>query len=593
MHNRVVTSSQELNPNFFLEEAMEENEGGGSGDGHWDEVISALADDGFLVEEDDDDCGDLHNNMNVGENFLQSVRKNEEEEKAVELRQKTGNAAATAAIVASGISSGVDGSRDMAVRGNEMGESGKTADIANNASSNIENREIIQRPTAASANVLGNARNVGSSGNGSMVSGNATGSMGSIGALGGGDGSGGTILIVVNLLWWTTDAEVELELSRYGAVKEVVFYDEIASGKSNGYCRAEFCEPAAAMACREGMDGHHFNGRACVVRFSSPPSLKSMEEARMNRISLCYCLTQTTSVNQINRSNATVGNFQDGGHLGRAGPQMMGVDGVVGRGELISNAGDGLGQGIGAASSSIHPQTIMGHGFHPSFGGPMGNAGGGLRQGIGAASSSNHPQTMMGQGFHPGLGGPMGNGGGGLRHGIDAASSLIHPQPMMGQGFYSAFREPVRRIGGYGGFSGGQIVPFPPRLSPFRPAHFMRGMPMNSIRMMPRAGMEGPNMVRWTGYEHGYWAGESSNAAESDNQYGEESRDRGPGPSNRENDRPDSSSIDDREPSGRDHDWQEGRSQDDRDVGSSRGHDPERPHRDDNADRHRHRDRNK
>ncbi|XP_027768291.1 uncharacterized protein LOC107002106 [Solanum pennellii] len=203
---------------------MEENEGGGLGDGHWNEVISALADDGFLVEEDDDDdCGDLHNNMNVGENFLQSVRKNEEEEKAVELRQKTGNAAATAAIVASGISSGVDGSRDMAVRGNEMGERdwepaarlessvaggimiecsdplGKMADLANNASSNIENREIIQRPTAASANALGNARNVGSSGNGNMVSGNATGSMGSIGALGGGDGSGGTILIVVKI----------------------------------------------------------------------------------------------------------------------------------------------------------------------------------------------------------------------------------------------------------------------------------------------------------------------------------------------------------------------------------------------------------
>ncbi|KAL3355692.1 hypothetical protein AABB24_016727 [Solanum stoloniferum] len=630
---------------------MEENEGGGLGDGHRNEAIPAVADDGFLVEieeeeEDDDDCGDLYNNINVGENFLQSVRKNEEEEKAVELRQETGNAAVTAAIVASRISSGVDGSRDMAVRGNEMRDrdlapaarletsvaggikiecsdpSGKMDDLAKNASSNIVNREIIQRPTAASANVLGNARNVGNSGNGNMVrrgmvSGNAMGSMGSSSALGGGDGSGGTILFVGNLHWWTTDAQVELELSRYGTVEDVKFFDEIASGKSNGYCWAEFSKPAAAMACREGMDGHYFNGRACVVRFASPSSLKSLEEGRTNRINLYYSLSQTASVNRINRYNATVGNFQDGGNLGRAGPQMMGVrgplgpkrnrvDGVVGR-ELMGNAGGGLEQGIGAASTSNHPQTMMGQGFHPGFGGPMGNAGGGLRQGIGAASSSNHPQTMMGQGFHPGFGGPMGNAGGGLRQGIGAASSLIHPQTMMGQGFYSAFRGPMGRIGGYGGFSGGLTLPFSGRLTPFPPAHFRRGMPMNSIGMMPRAGMEGPNMGRWTGDEHGYRAGESSNVAESDYQYGEESRDRGTWPSNRENDRPDSSDrryIDNREPSGRDDDWQERRRQDDRDVESSRGrdHDPARHqdrehkrghHRDDNADRHRHRDREK
>ncbi|KAL3355696.1 hypothetical protein AABB24_016727 [Solanum stoloniferum] len=666
---------------------MEENEGGGLGDGHRNEAIPAVADDGFLVEieeeeEDDDDCGDLYNNINVGENFLQSVRKNEEEEKAVELRQETGNAAVTAAIVASRISSGVDGSRDMAVRGNEMRDrdlapaarletsvaggikiecsdpSGKMDDLAKNASSNIVNREIIQRPTAASANVLGNARNVGNSGNGNMVrrgmvSGNAMGSMGSSSALGGGDGSGGTILFVGNLHWWTTDAQVELELSRYGTVEDVKFFDEIASGKSNGYCWAEFSKPAAAMACREGMDGHYFNGRACVVRFASPSSLKSLEEGRTNRINLYYSLSQTASVNRINRYNATVGNFQDGGNLGRAGPQMMGVrgplgpkrnrvDGVVGRelmgnagggleqgigaastsnhpqtmmgqgfhpgfGGPMGNAGGGLRQGIGAASSSNHPQTMMGQGFHPGFGGPMGNAGGGLRQGIGVASSSNHPQTMMGQGFHPGFGGPMGNAGGGLRQGIGAASSLIHPQTMMGQGFYSAFRGPMGRIGGYGGFSGGLTLPFSGRLTPFPPAHFRRGMPMNSIGMMPRAGMEGPNMGRWTGDEHGYRAGESSNVAESDYQYGEESRDRGTWPSNRENDRPDSSDrryIDNREPSGRDDDWQERRRQDDRDVESSRGrdHDPARHqdrehkrghHRDDNADRHRHRDREK
>ncbi|KAL3325466.1 hypothetical protein AABB24_036613 [Solanum stoloniferum] len=576
---------------------MEENEGGGLGDGHRNEAIPAVADDGFLVEieeEEDDDYGDLYNNINIGENFLQSVRKNEEEEKAVELHQETGNAAVTAAIVASRISSGVDGSRDMAVRGNEMRDrdlvpaarletsvaggikiecsdpSGKMADLAKNASSNIVNREIIQRPTAASANVLGNASNVVNSGNDNMVRqgrvrGNATGSMGSFEASG-----GGTILFVGELHWWTTDAQVELELSKYGTVVDVKFFDEITSGKSNGYCRAGFSEPAAAMACRVGMDGHVFNGRACVVRFASPSSLKSLEEGRMNRINLYYGLSQTASVNRINRYNATVGGPQMMGDRGPLGPKRNRVDGVVGR-EVT------------------------------------GNAGSGLRQGIGAASSSNHPQIMMGQGFHPGFGWPMGNTGGGLRQGIGAASSLIHPQTMMGHGFGLAFRGPMGRMGGYGGFSGGLTLPFSGRLSPIPPAHFRRGMPMNSIGMMPRAGMEGPNMVRWTGDEHGYRAGESSYVAESDYWYGEEGHDSGAWPSNRENDRPDSSDrryIDDREPSGRDHDWQERRRQDDRDVGSSRGrdHDPERHqdrehkrghHRDDNADRHRHRDREK
>ncbi|KAL0399124.1 UNVERIFIED_CONTAM: hypothetical protein Sradi_2255700 [Sesamum radiatum] len=64
---------------------MDQNEaGGGGGYGgdpseqfHRNEAISAVADEGFLGEEDDD-YEDLYNDVNVGENFLQSLRRNED-----------------------------------------------------------------------------------------------------------------------------------------------------------------------------------------------------------------------------------------------------------------------------------------------------------------------------------------------------------------------------------------------------------------------------------------------------------------------------------------------------------------------------------
>ncbi|XP_055807060.1 uncharacterized protein LOC129875865 [Solanum dulcamara] len=665
---------------------MEENEASEGGEGLGDGVgapmqqfnrnkaISAVADDGFLVEDEkDEDYEDLYSDVNVGDNFLQSFWKNEEEEKVVDLvspRLESGNAAVLAAVgevkvekeknVMSRGSSGVDGfkgnemgDRDLVpatrlrtsaagrlkiVLGNQAGKmadlrknassnvvnreiiqrstaaslipaarlgtsaavelkivlsdrSGKMADLKKNASSNVVNQEIIQRPTAASAGVLGNAGNVGNSGKDNtvrqgMVSGNATGSIGSFGALGGGPsgggGGGGTVLFVGDLQWWTTDAELKIELSKYGAVKEVKFFDEMVNGKSKGYCQAEFYEPAAATACKEGMNGHVFNGRACLVALASPNTVRRMGEAQVKRHQQ-NAQSQTTPVNAQARwepgdsknNNATVGNFQGGGdnnrglgrgNWGRAGPQGMRNKGPVG-------------------PMSYRSGGVVGRGF-------MGNAGGGFGQVIGAASPLIHPQTIMGQGFNP------------------------------------ASRWPMGRMGGYGGFPVGPTPPFSgmlpsvppvggvglPGATPYvNPAYFGRGMPMNNMGMMPSAGMEGPNMgmwsdptmAGWAGDEHGYRAGESNYAAEpvSDHQYGEESRDRGP-----ECDRSGSSEkryIDDREPTydrdtardkntGCDHDWQERRRQVDRDVGreverEERGH-----HRDDRnryADRHRNRGR--
>lgn len=102
-----------------------------------------------------------------------------------------------------------------------------------------------------------------------------------VGNGGGGDGPGGTTLFVGELHWWTTDADLEAELSKYGQVKEVRFFDEKASGKSKGYCQVDFYDPGAAASCKEGMNGHLFNGRPCVVAFASPHTVRRMGEAQV------------------------------------------------------------------------------------------------------------------------------------------------------------------------------------------------------------------------------------------------------------------------------------------------------------------------
>ncbi|KAK9077610.1 hypothetical protein SSX86_005947 [Deinandra increscens subsp. villosa] len=58
---------------------MDPNEGGGDPNEqfHRNEAISAVVDEGFLGE-DDDDYEDLYNDVNVGEGFLQSVTKSED-----------------------------------------------------------------------------------------------------------------------------------------------------------------------------------------------------------------------------------------------------------------------------------------------------------------------------------------------------------------------------------------------------------------------------------------------------------------------------------------------------------------------------------
>jgi len=240
--------------------------------------------------------------------------------------------------------------------------------------------------------------------------------------------------------------------------------------------------------------------------------------------------------------------------------------------------------------------------------GIMGNGGNGFGQGIGAAPPLLHPQSMMGQGFDPAFGGPMGRMG--SYGGFPGA-----PTPPF-SGILSSF-PPVGGVGLPG------VAPH------VNPAFFGRGMPMNGMGMMPTSGVDGPNMGMWSDPSMGGWggeehgggrAGESSYGEEaaSDHQYGEVSHDRVGWPNAmKEKDRgserdwsgsSDRRYRDDRDPgydrdiprekeTGIDHDWSEKRHRDDRDIGRERSRERDRDrerHREDKeryADHHRYRDR--
>nr|KYP49802.1 RNA-binding motif protein, X-linked-like-2 [Cajanus cajan] len=542
---------------------MDEGEGGygESGDPmdqfHRNEAISAVADEGFLGEEDDD-YEDLYNDVNVGEGFLQSLRKNDDsgfrnddiDEKKPPPPPPVPDAAGVSipgvggggeggvgvgsGVVESRVPARVDGFQNQGFRGNEVGAKGQVGGGGGG----------------------GNANRVGGNGVGNSVTAVSNVSVGGVGGGGGGAAaaaSGGTILFVGDLHWWTTDAELEAELSKYGPVKEVKFYDEKASGKSKGYCQVEFYEPASATSCKEGMNGHVFNGRPCVVAFASPFTVKKMGEAQINRNQQM----NPSAVPQGRRGAADAGAKPGGSNISTGG-NYQGGDGNRGYGR-----GGNWGRGNNNAMGNRGPVN------------PMRNRGGG----------------MGGRGI-------MGHGGNGFGQGMGGTPPLLHPQSMMNQGFDPAFGGPMGRMGNYGGFPGAPTPPFSGILPSFpgvggvglpgvaphvNPAFFGRGMPVNGMGMMPTSGMDGPNMGMWSDPNMGGWGGEEPGG---DHQYGEVSHDRAGWPM-RDKDR------------GSERDWSgssERRYRDDRDQGYERdaprekevGHDHEW---DRYADHHRYRDR--
>ncbi|PIA51496.1 hypothetical protein AQUCO_01100380v1 [Aquilegia coerulea] len=291
--------------------------------------------------------------------------------------------------------------------------------------------------------------------------------------------NGTTMIFVGELHWWTTDAELEGVLSQYGRVKEIKFFDERASGKSKGYCQVEFFDPTSAAACKEGMNGHLFNGRACVVAFASQQTLKQMGASYMSK-SQTQVQSQPQGRRPMNDGAGRGGgmNYQ-GGDSGRNFGKVgwgRGGQGMVGRGQMGGGPMRGRGGGIG-------PRNMVNNG------------------GVGAGAGGGNP---YGQGFAgPGMGGPTGG--------------MMHPQNMMGAGYDPTY---MGRGGGYGGFAGpvfpGMMPSYPgvnavglPGVAPHvNPAFFGRGMPANGMGMMGSSGMEGPHPGMWTDTSMGGWGGD-------------------------------------------------------------------------------------
>lgn len=306
--------------------------------------------------------------------------------------------------------------------------------------------------------------------------------------------NGNTMLFVGELHWWTTDAELESALTQYGKVKEIKFFDERASGKSKGYCQVEFYDPMAAAACKEGMNGHAFNGRACVVAFATPQTIKQMAANYMNKTQV-----QAQSQPQGRRpSNDAAGRGNGTNYTG----------GDVGR-----NYGRG-GWGPGGRGGQGMPNKGPGGGPARGRGGPMGpkNMMGNV-PGSNGVTGGNYGQGLTG----PAFGGPP--------------AGLMHHQAMMGPGFDPTY---MGRGAGYGGFSGpafpGMMPPFPAvnhmglaGVAPHvNPAFFGRGMAANGMGMMGTAGMDGHHAGMWTDASMGGWGGEEHGRRTRESSYGGE-----------------------------------------------------------------------
>ncbi|XP_038693194.1 cleavage and polyadenylation specificity factor subunit 6-like [Tripterygium wilfordii] len=298
--------------------------------------------------------------------------------------------------------------------------------------------------------------------------------------------NGLTVLYVGELHWWTTDAELENVFSQYGRVKEIKFFDERASGKSKGYCQVEFYDPTAAAACKGGMNGYLFNGRACVVAFASPQTLKQMGAS--------YNQNQPESQPQAQGRKP----MNDG----------------IGRGNNMNYQGGDGGRNYGRGSWGRGGQGMLNRG--PGGGGHMRGRGGMGAKNMGGA----------------GIGGPAGGGGYGQGLAgpafVGPAGSMMYPQGMMGAGFDPTFMG----HGGYGGFSGpgfpGMLPSFPAvnamglaGVAPHvNPAFFARGMAPNGIRMMGSSSMDGHHAGMWADSGMGAWGGEEQGRRTRESSYG-------------------------------------------------------------------------
>ncbi len=88
---------------------------------------------------------------------------------------------------------------------------------------------------------------------------------------------------VLTRLWlrrlqWTTDKELEEVLGASGRIKQIKFFEDRVNGKSKGYAFVEFASAQAAAAAKQRCSGKELHGRALLVNFVSPKTLRQLQQ---------------------------------------------------------------------------------------------------------------------------------------------------------------------------------------------------------------------------------------------------------------------------------------------------------------------------
>ena len=80
----------------------------------------------------------------------------------------------------------------------------------------------------------------------------------------------GTSVLVGNLEWWTTDADLEAAASAYGRLAAPPhFYTDRPTGRSKGAAVLRFVDTAAAAAAVAGLNGRVFDGKVAVATLAA------------------------------------------------------------------------------------------------------------------------------------------------------------------------------------------------------------------------------------------------------------------------------------------------------------------------------------
>lgn len=126
----------------------------------------------------------------------------------------------------------------------------------------------------------------------------------------------------------------------------------------------------AAAACKEGMNGHLFDGRPCLVALASPDTIQRMGENQMNKNQQVMAQSQQPALTQKNRGSS---NFGRGGGGGGGGGNWERGDGTWNRGSMGNmrnrmgtvNGTGIMGNGgiVAPPPPVLHPGVMFGQGF--------------------------------------------------------------------------------------------------------------------------------------------------------------------------------------------------------------------------------------